>query len=177
MHYEEMAQRALRGVVREALERAAGPQGLPGDHHFYITFKTHHPGVQVAPYLEERYPEDMTIVLEHQFWDLKVGESEFSVGLSFSQTPETIVVPFAAITRFYDPSVHFGLQFVTEDEEAKGETPGEMSTMPTSLPSAASGGAAAGGASSGKQGEEAGAEAQEHPEANVVSLDAFRKKS
>src|SRR5665213_2985483 len=107
MHYEAMAQDALRGVVRSALNRAAEPGGLPGAHHFYITFKTEAPGVSGPPDLLGRYPDEMTIVLQHQFWDLAPGETFFAVTLKFGGQPKRVSVPYAALTRFYDPSVQF----------------------------------------------------------------------
>src|SRR5579875_4128807 len=113
-----MVERALRGVVREALARTAA-SGLPGTHHFYITFQTKHPGTKLPETLASQYPEDMTIVLEHQFWDLEVEEDRFSVTLSFQTKPERLTVPFEAITVFTDPSVKFGLQFQAND----GSTP------------------------------------------------------
>ena len=111
MDYEGLAQEALRGVVRGALRRALDPQGLPGAHHFYITFKTHGPGVSAPADLLTRYPDEMTIVLQHQFWDLEVEETEFQITLKFGGQPKRLVVPYAAVTRFYDPSVQFLLQF------------------------------------------------------------------
>lgn len=111
LNYEAMAQEALRGVIRAALKRAAAPAGMPGAHHFYITFKTHGPGVSAPPELLEKYPEEMTIVLQHQYWDLAPGETFFSVVLKFGGSPKRLSVPYAAVTRFYDPSVQFLLQF------------------------------------------------------------------
>jgi len=109
LDYEAMMDRALRGVVRAALQEAAA-KGLPGRHHFYITFRTHHPGVSIADHLRQTYPEEMTIVLEHQFWGLKVEDDAFMVTLSFKGVHERLVIPFAGITAFIDPSVKFGLQ-------------------------------------------------------------------
>src|ERR1700749_798187 len=114
-----MVERALRGVVREALARAAA-SGLPGTHHFYITFQTKHPGTKIPESLSSQYPEDMTIVLEHQFWDLEVEEDHFAVTLSFQNRPERLTVPFEAITAFTAPSVKFGLQFQATDGTAEG---------------------------------------------------------
>jgi hypothetical protein len=115
MHYEAMAQDALRGVVRTALKRAAAPGGLPGAHHFYITFKTEAPGVSAPPDLLAKYPDEMTIVLQHQYRDLAPGETFFTVTLRFGGDPKRLEVPYAAVTRFYDPSVQFLLQFETAD--------------------------------------------------------------
>lgn len=112
--YDEIVQEALRAVVGRVLgeiERSGG--NLPGSHHFYITFKTAAPGVSVPPHLRERFPDEMTIVLQNKFWELSVDEEGFSVGLTFNQIPAKLVVPFAAITAFVDPAVDFGLQFQT----------------------------------------------------------------
>ncbi len=111
MHYEQLAQDALRGVVRSALERAALPEGIPGAHHFYITFKTRAPGVSVPPDIIAKYPDEMTVVLQHQYWDLKVEPTKFSVMLKFGGMPKVLAMPYTAVTRFYDPSVQFLLQF------------------------------------------------------------------
>src|SRR5437868_15457146 len=111
MRYEAMAQDALRGVVKTALKRAAAPEGLPGAHHFYITFKTDASGVSGPPDLLGKYPDEMTIVLQHQYWDLAPGETFFSVTLQFGGQPKRLSIPYAAVTRFYDPSVQFALQF------------------------------------------------------------------
>lgn len=123
MRYDLLAQEALRGVIRQALLRAAGPGGLPGAHHFYITFKTTAPGVDLDPSLMERYPEEMTIVLEHQFWDLNPAEEFFEVTLKFNKVPKYMKVPYSAVHRFHDPSVGFHLQFepIEGEEEAAGE--------------------------------------------------------
>src|SRR6266478_6451610 len=111
MHYDAMAQDALRGVVKTALKRAAAPGGLPGALHFYITFKTEAAGVSGPKDLLGKYPDEMTIVLQHQYWDLAPGETFFSVTLQFGGLPKRLSVPYAAVTRFYDPSVQFLLQF------------------------------------------------------------------
>ena len=110
--YDEIVQEALRAVVGRVLgEVEAAGSTLPGHHHFYITFKTHAAGVQIPAHLKARFPDEMTIVIQNKFWDLKVIESGFSVGLTFNGVPATLVVPFAAITAFVDPAVDFGLQF------------------------------------------------------------------
>ncbi|MDF8332617.1 SspB family protein [Novosphingobium cyanobacteriorum] len=110
--YDEIVQEALRAVVGRVLGQVeAGGGMLPGNHHFYITFKTNAPGVAIPDRLKQRFPDEMTIVLQNKFWDLKVTEAGFSVGLSFNQIPSTLVVPFSAITAFVDPAVDFGLQF------------------------------------------------------------------
>jgi len=120
--YDEIVQEALRAVVGRVLGQieAAG-SALPGNHHFYITFKTGAPGVSIPPDLRARFPDEMTIVLQNKFWDLTVGDSGFSVGLSFNQVPAKLVVPYAAITAFVDPAVDFGLQFQAVGEEAAPE--------------------------------------------------------
>lgn len=134
MQYEAMAQDALRGVVKAALKKAAAPGGLPEPHHLYITFKTKAAGVSGPQDLLGKYPDEMTIVLQHQYWDLAPGDAFFSVTLKFGGQPKRLSVPYAAVTRFYDPSVQFALQFappeVIEDEpepeaepEAKAPAP------------------------------------------------------
>ena len=123
--YDEIVQEALRAVVGRVLGQIqSGGSQLPGAHHFYITFKTGAPGVDIPNHLRERFPDEMTIVLQNKFWDLNVTETGFSVGLSFNQMASKLVVPFAAITAFVDPAVDFGLQFQavdTEDEAAPHE--------------------------------------------------------
>lgn len=114
--YAEMIDDAMRGVVRETLRRIA-EHGLPGEHHCYVSFKTSFPGVEIAPYLHERYPDEMTIVLQHQFWNLKVEEDFFNITLSFNRTREPLHIPFDALTAFADPSIKFGLQFQSKDSE------------------------------------------------------------
>lgn len=110
--YDEIVQEALRAVVGRVLGQVEAASGmLPGNHHFYITFKTHAPGVAIPQRLRERFPDEMTIVLQNKFWDLVVGDAGFSVGLSFNQIPTKLEIPFAAITAFVDPAVDFGLQF------------------------------------------------------------------
>ena len=157
LRYDRMVEGALRGVVREALEVTA-EHGLPGSHHFYLTFRTEAPGVEMSEELRGQHPQEMTIVLQHQFWDLEVTEDAFSVTLRFSNQPQTLHVPFAALTAFVDPSVKFGLQFnvaALAGEPAVGEdgavAAGSEAEMPAEVMPA---GAAA----------------------NVVTLDAFRKK-
>ena len=108
--YDMMVEEALRGVVAKALKQAV-MEGLPGEHHFYITFKTNRSDVDIPLFLKERYSDEMTIVLEHQFWDLKIHDNEFEVALSFNDKKERLLIPFNAITAFSDPSVKFGLQF------------------------------------------------------------------
>ncbi|MFN4287115.1 MAG: SspB family protein [Brevundimonas sp.] len=156
--YQDMAQEALRGVIRAALRRAGEPEGLPGDHHFYITFVTRADGVSIPEDLARAYPDEMTIVLQHQFWDLVVSETEFSIVLQFSGQPKKLVVPYAAVTRFYDPSVQFLLQFELPPLAAPSDSPDD--TKGTEAPDEAS--SAAGDGEDGA--------------AKVVSLDTFRKR-
>ena len=116
--YDEIVQEALRAVVGRVLGQVASAHGtLPGNHHFYITFKTHAPGVNIPTHLKERFPDEMTIVIQNKFWDLTVTDSAFSVGLSFNQMPSKLDIPFAAITAFVDPAVDFGLQFQTAEPD------------------------------------------------------------
>jgi uncharacterized protein len=117
IRYDLLVQEALRGVVRNVLAETA-KNGLQGDHHFFITFRTMAPGLRLSNRMRERYPEEMTIILQHQFWDLAVTEHAFEVGLSFNKAPERLLVPFAAITSFVDPSVQFGLKFDVAEKEA-----------------------------------------------------------
>ncbi len=153
--YDRMMERAVRGVVREALAVAAS-RGLPGAHHFYITFKTGAPGVTIPDHLLAKYPDEMTIVLEHQFWDLEVSEEAFSVTLSFSNKPARLVIPFAAVSTFADPSVQFGLQFKQPDGGAPAAAP--------PAPAAAS------------EPDKPKAKAAGGTPGEVVTLDSFRKK-
>ena len=111
MNYEQLTQLALRGVIRDSIRRVIREDGLPGAHHFYITFLTRYPGVEIEASLAEKYPEEITIVLEHQFWDLQAHAEEFEVTLKFGGIPKYLKVPYLALTRFHDPSVGFALQF------------------------------------------------------------------
>ena len=116
--YDEIVQEALRAVVGRVLsDVAASGTDLPGEHHFYITFKTGAPGVQIPDDLRARFPDEMTIVLQNKFWDLDVSDEGFSVRLSFNQVPALLVIPFAALSAFVDPAVDFGLQFQTVDTD------------------------------------------------------------
>lgn len=162
--YKALTDAALRGVVRDALRRAE-KQGLIGAHHFRLTFKTHFPGVEIPDFLLEQYPDEMMIILQHQFWGLKIKEDLFEVTLSFRKVPATLTIPFAALTAFVDPGVQFGLQFRGEDEagESGDHRPALMPHGETDQPPAA---AAA----------EAVIEKQPPPPGEVVSLDSFRKK-
>jgi hypothetical protein len=121
IRYDLLVQDALKGVVRKVLADAA-KDGLPGEHHFYISFRTDFPGVRISPRLREKYPEDMTIVLQHQFWDLILTDNSLEVGLSFSGVPERLFVPYDAVTGFFDPSVQFGLKFEIQDKAADDGT-------------------------------------------------------
>lgn len=114
IRYDLLVQDALRGVVRKVMQEAA-KEGLPGDHHFYITFRTAAPGVRLSSHMRAQYPDVMTIILQHQFWDLAVSDNGFEVGLSFKNIPERLLVPFDAVTEFYDPSVQFGLKFEVDE--------------------------------------------------------------
>jgi hypothetical protein len=177
IRYDLLTQQALRGVVRNVLAEAA-KKGLPGEHHFYISFDTRAEGVRLSERLRAQYPEQMTVILQHQFWDLAVSDTGFEVGLSFGGIPEKLGVPFDAIKGFFDPSVQFGLQF----EEA-GEVPGEQAEepqgtkqpakpTPVAPPPAAAPAAPATAAAAAEK-------PKEKPEvsgAEVVSLDRFRKK-
>jgi hypothetical protein len=134
--YDEIVQDALRAVVGRVLGEVEQSGGLPGEHHFYITFKTRMPGVSIPKHLMERFPDEMTIVIQHRFWDLKVEEDAFSVGLSFGGVPATLHVPFAAVTQFHDPAVEFALTFHAdaddmlheEHEEAENDAPADAET-------------------------------------------------
>ena len=117
--YEALQHAAMRGVMREALRSVVENGSPPGDHHFYISFRTRAPGVKIADYLIERFPQDMTIVIQHQYWDLEVTEDRFEIILKFSGVPQHLSIPFTAVTRFVDPSVNYGLSF--EDEPANGD--------------------------------------------------------
>ena len=153
--YDKMVENALRGVVRDALRRAA-EEGLRGSHHFYLGFASEAPGVAIPEYLRAKYPAEMTIVLQHQFWDLDVEEEAFSVTLSFQKQLERLTIPFAAIRSFADPSVNFALEF------AGPPVAQDTARLPASLPA--------------QQNPEAEATPEEKPAGEVVSLDRFRKR-
>jgi hypothetical protein len=119
--YDEIVQEALRDVVGRVLHEVEKSGGLPGGHHFYITFQTRMPGVVIPKHLAERFPDEMTIVIQHRFWDLKVEDDQFSVGLSFGGVPTTLAVPFAAVTEFVDPAVDFSLKFQANVPEQEHE--------------------------------------------------------
>jgi len=163
MDYSRMVEDALRSVVRTALGRAA-TEGLRGNHHFYVTFLTRFPGVELPDHLLARYDNDITIVLQHQYWDLEVGDDAFEVSLSFNKVPTRIRIPYAAITSFADPSVQFGLQF---------QPPGSDGESPVPAPAPQSADNAGGEPPS----EEDGEDAKDEKSGEVVSLDAFRNKT
>ena len=172
MRYDVLTQEAMRQVVRNALIRVAEEGRLPGNHHFYIAFRTDLPEVKLADELRERHPEEITIVLQHRFWNLEVHEDAFEVELTFNNVPQHLYIPFSAIRAFYDPSVEFGLQFHVEPDASPTSEPlqaapaiiapeiSKTATAPDDAPEV---------------------EETEHPEdtaqeAEVVQLDAFRKK-
>jgi len=176
MDYANMTQNALRGVIRQALLRAATPEGLPGEHHFYITFLTRAPGVTVPPDLLARYPYDITIVLQHQFRDLRVADDFVRVTLTFGGLPKVLTIPYTAITRFHDPHAQFMLEFEVDDPAALMQDLDEASDAPAAeitelrtKPSEKSASSA-----------EADAERESTPTTDeapkVISLDHFRKK-
>ena len=164
MDYQSLVENAMRGVVRDALRRVA-VDGLPGDHHLYVTFRTQAPGVDIANRLAAQYPEEMTIVLQYQFWGLEVEEDFFEITLSFSGKNERLHVPFEAVTGFADPSVNFGLQFkVAVEDDDEDETADADIPAPDAAPADTDAGDAKGpGDDAPKSGE-------------VVTLDSFRKK-
>ena len=180
IRYDVLARDAMRGVLRRVLEDAA-KQGLPGDHHFYITFLTHADGVNLSPRLLAQYPNEMTIILQHQFWDLLVTEDHFEVGLSFGSIPEKLVVPFAAIKSFLDPSVQFGLTFETGEVPAAAAPPAPAASAAPAPKDKAK----AENKSQEKVQDKAPATTEDKPHdgehkpsegAEVVRLDRFRKK-
>jgi uncharacterized protein len=150
--YERWTENALRAVVADALEHV-GREGLPGEHHFYISFRTDHPGVNIPAHLRARYPREITIILQHRFWDLAVDRAaqRFTVGLSFGGVPAKLDVPLAALTAFHDPHVRFGLRFEAEMEEVAKPVPEPPAPEPAPTP-------------------------EEAPKPQVVSLEAFRRK-
>lgn len=145
--YNEIVQTALRSVVQRVLERIDAEGGLPGAHHFYIAFRTRYPGVDMPKHLLERYPEEMTIVIQHRYWDLTITDERFTIGLSFNQVPAKLTIPFAAVTGFVDPAVNFALQF-----QPNLETVAPPAAEPEAPPP------------------------QVEDGSNVVTLDRFRKK-
>ena len=164
IRYDLLVQSALRDVVRHVLSEAA-EQGLPGDHHFFVSFRTDHPGTRISESLRNDHPDEMTIGLQHQFWDLAVTEHGFEVGLFFKGVPERLLVPFDALTGFYDPSVEFGLKFElanVEPADNDSAAPAEPAALPLAAPLAM---------------EKVSEPTAAGEGAEVVSLDAFRKKT
>jgi len=201
IRYDVLAQEAMRSVVKKVLTEVVRV-GLPGEHHFYITFNTQAPGVRISSRLRERYPEEMTIVVQHQFWDMEVNSQSFEIGLAFSGVPERLLVPFGSIKSFVDPSVQFGLQFdLLEDEHFSEELSDGDEETSSSLSAIAPAALAVAGeeldeAVDAEEAAEATLEAtdedasaknddtakegesdDEPASADVVSLDAFRKKA
>lgn len=168
LRYDRMVETALRGVVREAMKEVA-ERGLPGNHHFYLTFRSSYPGVEIPDYLRSQYPNEMTIVLQFQFYGLEVEEDGFAVTLSFNNVHERLVIPYAAITTFADPSVNFALQF----QPAAPAESAEVAALP-SRPAAEPAEAKPKIVKSDAKPEKAGDEEPKRGE--VVTLDAFRKK-
>ena len=171
IRYDILAQEALRGVMRKVLQEVARTR-LPGNHHFFITFMTNAPGVRISSRLRERYPEQMTIVLQFQYWDLKVTETGFEVGLSFSDVPEKLEIPFSAVRGFYDPSTNFELEFDARADESLAATPIEAPVKLEAVQKTP----AQSKAEPKKEGAETAADKTDGKSADVVSLDAFRKK-
>lgn len=186
MNYDQMTQLALRGVVRDAIRRVIREDGLPGAHHFYITFLTRFPGVEIDDSLAKKYPEEITIVLEHQFWDLNAYADEFEVTLKFGGIPKYLKVPYHAISRFHDPSVGFALQFDPPAElDPAANTVGKLRSVPDGNSQDKSTNAEAAQKEtpdtktkkkSDKSDKQTEGSDKDGEEANVVSLDAFRKK-
>ena len=179
MNYEQMTQLALRGVVRDAVRRVIREDGLPGAHHFYITFLTRYPGVEIDEGLAAKYPEEITIVLEHQYWDLNAHDTEFEVTLKFGGIPKYLKVPYHAITRFHDPSVGFALQFDPPPEMEPSEPVAQLAPVKTSEPSKALGKPAKKSVVKKKKAKASKKDEDSKPENDsekVVSLDSFRKK-
>lgn len=181
IRYDLLAQDALRGLVRKVLTDAA-KSGLPGEHHFSISFKTDAEGVKMSPRLREQFPQEMTIILQYQFWDLKVTDTGFEVGLSFGGVPEKLAVPFAAIKSFFDPSVQFGLQFETIEAEAadtaapKTPEPVKPAADAETLAAVEAQSASTKPAQAKPASAKAEEAASERPTGEVVRLDRFRKK-
>ncbi|WP_343312315.1 SspB family protein [Brucella sp. BE17] len=185
IRYDILAQEALRGVIRKVLAEAA-KAGLPGNHHFFITFLTEAPGVRISSRLKEKYPEQMTIVLQHQYWDMNVTDHLFEIGLSFGDIPEKLIIPFSAIRGFYDPSVNFELEFdvaVAQPESDNDEdgtiAPVEMIPVdddPAAKPEKPKTKSRKSSAAKAEDTGKDAADGEEKPSADVVSLDAFRKK-
>ena len=165
IRYDVLVRDAMRGVLRKVLVDAS-EHGLAGEHHFFITFLSKADGVKLSPRLLAQYPEEMTVILQHQFWDLVVTEDRFEVGLSFGGVPERLVVPFSSIKSFFDPSTQFGLQFETDETPAAADKPAVPAAAPSLAPPAAVSDALA----------ETPEPATKSEGAEVVRLDRFRKK-
>jgi len=189
IRYDILAQEALRGVIRKVLAEVA-TTGLPGNHHFFITFLTGAPGVRISSRLKEKYPEQMTVVLQHQFWDMLVTDQLFEIGLSFGDVPEKLTIPFSAIRGFYDPSVNFELEFdvsvvqPTSDND-EGSNISSIELISSEEAPAKSSKSKSKPRKTAAEKEEAaaknkdatdGEETEPKPSADVVSLDSFRKK-
>jgi hypothetical protein len=180
-HYDALVDDALRSVVRRVLTQVA-ESGLPGSHHFYISFRSGDPGVELPEYLRAKYPEEMTIVLQHQYWDLILHDDSFEVTVSFNKQQERIKVPFAALSAFVDPSVRFGLQFDRRDkagEKPEGGTAPADTAEPTPLPVPEKRPPAPAEGADAPASAEASAEDAAKPQdaaSKVVKLDSFRKK-
>lgn len=172
IRYDVLARDALRGVLRRVLTDAA-EHGLPGEHHFFITFLSTAEGVKLSPRLLAQYPEEMTVILQHQFWDLVVSEDRFEVGLSFGGIPERLVVPFNAIKSFFDPSVQFGLQFEAADPAGEASASAPQADAPAAA-NPASTALPVPSASTATENQDEPAKPSEGAE--VVRLDRFRKK-
>jgi len=188
IRYDILAQEALRGVIRKVLAEVAAT-GLPGNHHFFITFLTGAPGVRISSRLKEKYPEQMTVVLQHQYWDMVVTDQLFEIGLSFGDVPEKLTIPFSAVRGFYDPSVNFELEFdvsvvqPTSDNDEGGnvssielisseDAPEKAKPKSKSRKSAADKGDSAAKDEPASEDDDT----ETKPSADVVSLDSFRKK-
>lgn len=178
IRYDILAQEALRGVMRKVLSEVS-KTGLPGNHHFFITFLTRAPGVRISSRLRERYPDQMTIVVQFQYWDLKVTDTGFEVGLSFADVPEKLEIPFSAVRGFYDPSVNFELEFDVRAEEGTEIVPEPVAeikpvaAMPTKKSTAVK---KVEKVEIASKDDEAGEKSADKASAQVVSLDSFRKK-
>ncbi len=175
IRYDILLQEAMRGVVRKVMGEIART-GLPGNHHFFITFVTGAPGVRISSRLREKYPEQMTIVVQHQYWDLEVSDSHFEIGLSFGDVPERLSIPFLAVRGFYDPSVSFELEI--DDKLEPGANQKETAPTPMLAPDKAKAKletVKAKAESKKAEPAEAAEVADAKPMADVVSLDSFRK--
>ncbi|MGQ2909141.1 MAG: SspB family protein [Aliihoeflea sp.] len=177
IRYDILAQEALRGVMRKVLSEVA-KTGLPGNHHFFITFLTRAPGVRISSRLRERYPDQMTIVVQFQYWDLKVTDTGFEVGLSFADVPEKLEIPFSAVRGFYDPSVNFELEFDVRAEDAPEIEPEPVAEIKpvAAAPKKPAAVKKAEKLELAAKDDEAGEKTGDKGSAQVVSLDSFRKK-